>query len=123
MTRGTVAVAMGAVLWCAFVIASTFLPGGPSWPPVAVHLPGFLIAPVVLHTLFRARSSALLCLAHVPKSVLFTGFAIAVGGWLFSFGAIAGKPGTETLCAVAGLVIVLHVAFGLIGVGMVRTGR
>ncbi|MER5265671.1 hypothetical protein ABTZ99_26670 [Actinosynnema sp. NPDC002837] len=123
MTRGTVALAIGAVLWCAFVIASTFLPGGPSWPPVAVHLPGFLIVPVVLHTLFRARSNALLCLAHVPKPVLFTGFAIAVGGWLFSFGAIAGKPGTETLCAVAGLVIVLHVAFGLIGVGMVRTGR
>ncbi|WP_106614973.1 hypothetical protein [Saccharothrix carnea] len=123
MTRGTVALAIGAVLWCAFVIASTFLPGGPSWPPVAVYLPGFLIVPVVLHTLFRARSNALLCLAHVPKSVLLVGFAIAVGGWLFSFGAIAGKPGTETLCAVAGLVIVLHVAFGLIGVGMVRTGR
>ncbi|WP_141978422.1 hypothetical protein [Saccharothrix saharensis] len=122
MTRGTVALAIGAVLWCAYVIVSTFLPGGPSWPPVAVHLPGFLVVPVVLHTLFRARSNALFCLAHVPKPVLFTGFAVAVGGWLFSFGAIAGKPGTETLCAVAGLVIVLHVAFGLIGVGLVRTG-
>ncbi|MBB5808396.1 hypothetical protein F4560_008164 [Saccharothrix ecbatanensis] len=123
MTRGTVAVAMGAVLWCAFVIATTFLPSGPSWPPTAVYLPGFLVLPVVLYTLLRARSHALLCLAHVPKSVMFTGFAIAVGGWLFSFGLITGKPGTETLCAVAGLVIVLHVAFGLIGVGMVRTGR
>ena len=117
------ALAIGAVLWCAFVIVSTFLPGGPSWPPVAVHLPGFLVVPVVLHTLFRARSNALLCLAHVPKPVVFTGFAIAVGGWLCSFGVIAGRPGTETLSAVAGLVIVLHVAFGLIGVGMVRTGQ
>ncbi|WP_367131102.1 hypothetical protein [Saccharothrix sp. HUAS TT1] len=123
MTRTTVVLASGAVLWCAFVIATTFVPTGPSWPPAAVHLPGFLVLPVVLHTLFRARSSALLCLAHVPKPVLFTGFGIAVGGWLFSFGVITGKPGTEMLCAVAGLVIVLHVAFGLIGVGMVRTGR
>ncbi len=114
---------IGAVLWCAFVIVTTFLPGGPSWPPTAVYLPGFLLLPVVLYTLFRARSAALFCLAHVPKSVLLLGLAIAVGGWLFSFGAIAGKPGTETLSAVAGLVIVLHVAFGLIGIGMVRTGR
>lgn len=116
-------VAIGAVLWCTFVLASTFLPGGPCWPPLAVHLPGFLVVPVVVHTLWRARSTALLCLAHVPKSVLFPGFALAVGGWLFSFGAIAGRPGTEALCAMGGLVIVLHVAFGLISVGMVRTGR
>lgn len=117
------ALAIGAVLWCAFVIVTTFLPGGPSWPPTAVYLPGFLVLPVVLYTLFRARSSALLCLAHVPNSVMIPGAAIALGGWLFSFGAIAGKPGTETVCAVAGLVIVLHVAFGLIGIGMVRSGR
>ncbi|MFD1147221.1 hypothetical protein [Saccharothrix hoggarensis] len=123
MTRGAVAVAIGAVLWCAFVIVTTFLPGWPSWSPTVVYLPGFLVLPVVLHTLFRARSHALLCLAHVPRSVLFPGFAIAVAGWLCSFGFIAGRPGTETVCAVAGLVIVLHVAFGLIGVGMVRVGR
>jgi hypothetical protein len=118
-----VALGTAAVLWCAFVITTTFLPDGPSWPPTAVYLPGFLVLPIVLYTCFRARSHALHCLAHVPKPVLFTGFAIAVGGWLFSWGAVTGKPGTETLCAVAGLVIVLHVAFGLIGLGMVRTGR
>ncbi|MBY8850915.1 hypothetical protein [Saccharothrix longispora] len=123
MTRGTVALAIGAVLWCAFVIVTTFLPGGPSWPPIAVHVPGFLVVPVVLHTLLRARSHALLCLAHVPQPVLLTGFAVAVGGWLVALGAVAGKPGTESLNAVAGLVIVLHVAFGLIAVGMARTGR
>lgn len=114
---------MGAVVWCAFVIITTFVPGGPVWAPIAVHLPGFLILPVVLYTLFRARSNALLCLAHVPKSVLAAGFAVAVGGWLFSCGAVTCTTGSESLCAAAGLVIVLHVAFGLIGVGMVRTGR
>ncbi len=113
----------GAVLWCAFVIATTFLPGGPAWAPLAVYLPGFLVLPVVLHTLLRARSAALFCLAHVPKPVLVPAVVAAVGGWLCSFGLVTGKPGTESLSAVAGLVIVLHVAFGLIAVGMVRTGR
>lgn len=112
-----------AVLWCAFVIVTTFLPGGPSWGPIAVHLPGFLVLPVFLHTLLRARSAALFCLAHVPVPVLVPGVVAAVGGLLFSWGVLVGKPGTEMLSAVAGLVIVLHVAFGLIAVGMVRTGR
>jgi len=120
--RGTVALATAAVLWCAFLIGTAYLPEAPEFAPIAVHLPGFLVVPVVLATLFRARKNALLCLAHVPKAVLGSGFAIAVAGWLFSCGALTGRPGTEMLCAVAGLAIVLHVAFGLIAVGLVRTG-
>ncbi|GAA1301501.1 hypothetical protein GCM10009634_60200 [Saccharothrix xinjiangensis] len=112
-----------AVLWCAFVIATTFLPGGPRWTPIAVNLPGFLVLPVFLHTLLRARSAALFCLAHVPVPVLVPGIAAALGGLLFAWGLPAGEPGTESLSAVAGLVIVLHVAFGLIAFGMVRAGR
>ncbi|MEU6153885.1 hypothetical protein ABZ816_28195 [Actinosynnema sp. NPDC047251] len=123
MTRGTVALATAAVLWCAFLIGTTLTPGGPEFTPFVVHLPGFLVAPVVLFTLLRARSNAVLCLAHVPKSLLGLGFAVAVAGWLFSCGALTGRPGTEMLCTVAGLAIVLHVAFGLIAVGLVRTGR
>ncbi|MEU5695670.1 hypothetical protein [Actinosynnema sp. NPDC020468] len=122
MTRGTVFVASAAVLWCAFVIAMNFVPGAPRFGPIAVYLPGFLVLPVVAHTLLRARTNALFCLAHVPKVVLGLGFSIAVAGWLFSWGALEGLPGTESVCAVAGLVIVLHVAFGLIAVGLVRTG-
>ncbi|WP_433269940.1 hypothetical protein ACQPZF_08390 [Actinosynnema sp. CS-041913] len=122
MTRGTVALATAAVLWCAFLIGTAFLPSPPDFAPIAVYLPGFLVVPVVLLTLSRARKNALLCLAHVPKTVLALGFAIAVAGWLFSCGALGGRPGTEMLCTVAGLVIVLHVAFGLIAVGLVRTG-
>ncbi|MBB5957874.1 hypothetical protein FHS29_004469 [Saccharothrix tamanrassetensis] len=122
MTRGTVALATAAVLWCAFLIGTTLLPEAPDFAPIAVYLPGFLIAPVVALTLWRARKNALLCLAHVPRIVLGLGFAVAVAGWLFSCGALTGRPGTEMLCTVAGLVIVLHVAFGLIAVGLVRTG-
>jgi hypothetical protein len=118
-----VALATCAVLWCAFVITTTFLPGGPSWGPLAVDLPGFLVLPVFLHTLLRARSAALFCLANVPVPVLVAGVVAALGGWLFAGGLVVGKPGTESLNAVAGLAIVLHVAFGLIAVGMVRTGR
>ncbi|RKT53228.1 hypothetical protein [Saccharothrix australiensis] len=123
MTRGTVALATAAVLWCAFLIGTAFLPDTPDFAPIAVHLPGFLIVPVVAFTLFRARKNALLCLAQVPKAVLGLGFAIAVAGWLFCCGALSGRPGTEMLCTVAGLAIVLHVAFGLIAVGLVRAGR
>ena len=112
-----------AVLWCAFVITTTFLPGGPRWTPIAVYLPGFLVLPVFLHTLLRARSTALFCLAHVPVPVLVPGIAAVLGGWLFAWGLVAGEPGTESLSGIAGLVIVLHAAFGLIAVGMVRTGR
>ncbi|MFC5058995.1 hypothetical protein [Saccharothrix xinjiangensis] len=123
MSRGTVFLTTAAVLWCAFVIATTFLPGGPRWTPIAVNLPGFLVLPVFLHTLLRARSAALFCLAHVPVPVLVPGIAAALGGLLFAWGLPAGEPGTESLSAVAGLVIVLHVAFGLIAFGMVRAGR
>ncbi len=121
MTRGTVALATIAVFWCAFVIGTTIVPGGPEFPPIVVYLPGFLVAPVVGYTLLRTRSNALLCLAHVPKALLGLGFAVAVAGWLFSCGALTGRPGTELLCTVAGLVIVLHVAFGLVAFGLVRT--
>ncbi|MBW4721719.1 hypothetical protein [Saccharothrix obliqua] len=123
MTRGTVVIATAAVLWCAFVIGTSVPPDGPTLAPIAAYLPGFLVAPVVAHTLLRARSTALLCIAHVPKALLWAGSAVAVAGWLFSCGALAGRPGTETLCTVAGLVIVLHVAFGLIAFGLARTGR
>ncbi|MEV0681219.1 hypothetical protein AB0I60_32345 [Actinosynnema sp. NPDC050436] len=123
MTRGTVALATAAVVWCAFLIGTTLAPGGPEFAPIAAHLPGFLVAPVVGYTLLRARSNALLCLAHVPRALLGLGFAVAVAGWLFSCGALTGRPGTEMLCTVAGLAIVLHVAFGLIAVGLARTGR
>lgn len=122
MTRGTIAVAGGAVAWCAFVLISTVLPDGPVLTPIAVYLPGFLVVPVVAYTLHRARANALLCVAHVPGPVLAVGFAVAVVGWLFSWGGLTGRPGTETLSTVAGLVIVLHVAFGLIAVGLARSG-
>ncbi|MEU4802583.1 hypothetical protein [Actinosynnema sp. NPDC023587] len=123
MTRGTVALATAAVFWCVFLIGTTLTPGGPEFSSFVVHLPGFLVAPVVLYTLLRARSSALLYLAHVPNSLLCPGFAVAVVGWLFSCGALTGRPGTEMLSTVAGLAIVLHVAFGLIAIGLARTGR
>nr|BFE54489.1 hypothetical protein GCM10017745_79160 [Saccharothrix mutabilis subsp. capreolus] len=123
VTRGTVALASGAVFWCALVIASTFVPGGPAFAPIAAYLPGFLVLPVVAYTLLRARSHALLCLAHVPRAWLGAGFAVAVAGWLFSCGALAGRPGTEMTSTVAGLAIVLHVTFGLIAIGLARTGR
>ncbi|ACU35268.1 hypothetical protein [Actinosynnema mirum] len=122
MTRGTVLLASAAVLWCAYVIATTFDPSSPALPSTAAYLPGFLLLPVVAHTLHRARQDALLCLAHVPATVLAAGFAVAVTGWLFSCGALVGRPGTELLSAIAGMVIVLHVAFGLIAVGLVRSG-
>ncbi|GAA3876513.1 hypothetical protein GCM10022243_46730 [Saccharothrix violaceirubra] len=123
MSRGTVVVATAAVLWCVFVIATTYLPGVPAFALLTVYLPGFLVVPVFVATLLRARSQAIFCLAHVPKPLLVGGFLVALGGWLFSCGALRGLPGTETLSAVAGLVIVLHVAFGLIAIGMVRLGR
>ncbi|MFI9813709.1 hypothetical protein [Saccharothrix variisporea] len=123
MTRGTVALATGAVLWCAVVIGTTFVPSGPCFAPILVYLPGFLVLPVVAYTLLRARSHALLCLAHVPRTWLAAGFGVAVAGWLFSCGALAGQPGTEMTSTVAGLAIVLHVTFGLIAIGLARTGR
>ncbi|MBP2334324.1 hypothetical protein JOF41_000502 [Saccharothrix coeruleofusca] len=121
MTRGTVVVTGAAVAWCAFVLITTLLPDGPALAPTAVYLPGFLVLPVVTYTLHRARENALLCVAHVPWPVLVAGSAVAVIGWLFSWGGLVGRPGTETLSAVAGLVIVLHVAFGLIAIGLART--
>jgi len=41
-------------------------------------------------------------------------------GYSFACGAVHGLPGTERLGAVAGVVLVLHVVFGLIATGLVK---
>lgn len=111
--------ASAAVLWCAFVIATTFRHAAPL-PAVVVYVPAVLVLPVVLHTLWRASSDALLAIALVPRGVVAGWFGAAVLGWLFAFGAVHGVEGTERLGAVAGVVMVLHAVFGLIAVGLLK---
>lgn len=119
MTRGVVITATMAVLWCAFVIATTFR-HVPPLPAVVVYVPAILVLPVVLHTLLRASKDALLAIALVPRPLVVGGFLAAVVGWLFAWGALHGLPGTERLGAMAGVVLVLHVVFGLIATGLVK---
>jgi hypothetical protein len=111
--------ATAAVLWCAFVIATTFR-HVPPLPAVVVYVPAVLVLPVVLHTLLRASEDALLAMALVPRPLVAGGFVFALLGWLFACGAVHGQPGTERLGAVAGVVLVLHVVFGLIATGLVK---
>lgn len=111
--------ATAAVLWCAFVIATTFRQG-PPLPTIVVYVPAVLVLPVVLHTLARAGNDALLAIALVPRPLLVGGFLVAVVGWLFACGAVHGLPGTERLNAVAGVVLVLHAVFGLIAIGLLK---
>lgn len=108
-----------AVLWCAFVIATTFR-HAPPLPAVAVYVPAVLVLPVVLHTLWRASKDALLAVALVPRPWVVGGAVASVAGWLFASGAVHGVPGTERLGAVAGVVLVLHAVFGLIAAGLVK---
>jgi hypothetical protein len=111
--------ATAAVLWCAFVIATTFQ-HIPPLPAAVVYVPAVLVLPVVLHTLLRASKDALLAIALVPRPLVVGGFLTAVAGWLFACGALHGLPGTERLGAVAGVVLVLHAVFGLIAIGLVK---
>src|SRR3954471_4813717 len=98
MTRGIVITAAAAVLWCAFVIATTFR-HVPPLPAVVVYVPAVLVLPVVLHTLLRASKDALLAMALVPRPLVAGGLLAAVVGWLFACGAVHGLPGTERLGA------------------------
>jgi hypothetical protein len=111
--------ASAAVLWCAFVIATTFRHVTPL-PAAVVYVPAVLVLPVVLHTLWRAGSDALLAVALVSRGVVAGWSAAALVGWLFACGAVHGVGGTERLGAVAGVVMVLHAVFGLIAVGLVK---
>lgn len=111
--------ASAAVLWCAFVIATTFRHTTPL-PAVVVYVPAVLVLPVVLHTLWRAGSDALLAIALVPRPLMAGGLLVTVVGWLFAFGALHGVSGTERLGAVAGVVMVLHAVFGLIATGLLK---
>ncbi|HWO63189.1 MAG TPA: hypothetical protein VNO31_24460, partial [Umezawaea sp.] len=92
MTRGVVITASAAVLWCAFVIATTFRHATPL-SAVVVYVPAVLVLPVVLHTLWRASADALLAVALVPRGVVAGWFSAAVFGWLFASGAVHGVGG------------------------------
>jgi hypothetical protein len=120
VTRGVVATAGAAALWCAFVIATTLVHSGPAMSPIAIYVPAVLVLPVVVHTMWRARKDAVLALALVPKSLLALSFLAVVTGWMFSCGALHGLPGHERLSSLAGLVLVLHAAFGLIATGLLK---
>jgi hypothetical protein len=120
VTRSVVATAGAAALWCAVVIVTTLVHSGPPMASVAIYVPAVLVLPVVLHTIWRARKDALLALALVPKSLLVLAFPAVVAGWMFSFGALHGLPGHERLSSFAGLVLVLHAAFGLISAGLLK---
>ncbi len=119
VTRAVVITAAAAVLWCAFVIATTFR-NAPPLPAVVVYVPAVLVLPVVLHTLWRASNEALLALALVPRPMVVGWFLVAVAGWLFASGAVHGVAGSERLGAIAGVVLVLHAVFGLIATGLVK---
>ena len=111
--------ATAAVLWCAFVIATTFR-HVPALPAIVVYVPAILVLPVVLHTLWRASKDALLAIALVPRPLMVGGFLVSLFGWLFACGAVHGMAGTERLSAVAGVVLVLHAVFGLIAIGLLK---